>query len=316
MSPARRSIRRRAVRVALLVLAVLVLAVLSMIRTDIPHAELLARYGGGASRFVGVEGVTVHYRDEGSGPPLVLIHGTSSSLHTWDSWVARLSSRHRVVRLDLPGFGLTGAAPDHDYSAVRYARVVAALMSELGIDRADVAGNSLGGRVALTLALEHPERVRSLVLVDAAGLSGQKPPAIFGIARTPVLGRALRWLTPRTLVRRNVEEVYGDRSRVTEALVDRYYELTRHEGNREALLDRLTGPADPPLDDRLAELRVPVLLEWGGRDRWIPPSFAQRFAGAIRGARLVTYLDAGHVPMEELPEATATDAEAFLAALP
>jgi pimeloyl-ACP methyl ester carboxylesterase len=190
------------------------------------------------------------------------------------------------------------------------------LMSKLGIDRADIAGNSLGGRVALTLALEHPERVRSLVLVDAAGLSGQKPPAIFGLARTPVLGRALRWLTPRVLVRRNVEEVYGDPSHVTEALVDRYCELTRHEGNREALLDRLTGPADPPLDDRLGEVRVPVLLEWGGRDRWIPPSFAQRFAGAIRGARLVTYPDAGHVPMEELPEATATDAEAFLAALP
>jgi pimeloyl-ACP methyl ester carboxylesterase len=246
--------------------------VLSLVRTDIPHAELLPRYGGGASRFVGVEGVTVHYRDEGSGPPLVLVHGTSSSLHTWDGWVARLSSRRRIVRLDLPGFGLSGTAPDRDYSAVRYARVVGALMSQLGIDRADVAGNSLGGRVALTLALEHPERVRSLVLVDAAGLSGQKPPAIFGVARTPVLGRALRWLTPRAIVRRNVEEVYGDGSRVTEALVDRYYELTRHEGNREALLDRLTGPADPPLDDRLAEVRVPVLLEWGGHDRWIPPS--------------------------------------------
>jgi pimeloyl-ACP methyl ester carboxylesterase len=103
---------------------------------------------------------------------------------------------------------------------------------------------------------------------------------------------------------------------VTETLVDRYYELTRHEGNRAALLDGLTGPVDPPLDDRLAELRVPVLLEWGGRDLWIPPSFAQRFAAAIRGARLVTYPEAGHVPMEELPEATATDAEAFLATLP
>jgi pimeloyl-ACP methyl ester carboxylesterase len=316
MSTQPRPKRRRALRVALLVLAALVLAVLSLVRTDIPHAELLPRYGDGASRFVVVDGVTVHYRDEGAGAPLVLVHGTSSSLHTWDGWVARLSSHHRVVRLDLPGFGLTGPAPDRDYSALRYARIVAALMSKLGIDRADVAGNSLGGRVALTLALEHPERVRSLVLVDAAGLSGQKPPAIFAIARTPVVGRALRWLTPRVMVRRNVEEVYGDRARVTETLVDRYYELTRHEGNREALLDRLTAPADPPLDDRLAELRVPVLLEWGERDRWIPPSFAQRFEGGIHGARLVTYPDAGHVPMEELPEATARDAEAFLAALP
>jgi pimeloyl-ACP methyl ester carboxylesterase len=307
--------RPRARRVALGVLAAVVLLLLSLVRTDIPAAELVAKYGGGASRFATVDGVSVHYRDEGQGPPLVLVHGTSSSLHTWDGWVARLSAHRRVVRLDLPGFGLTGPALDHVYTASRYARVVAALMTALGIDRADVAGNSLGGRVALMLALERPERVRSLVLVDAAGLSGQKPPAVYDLARTPVVGRLLRWLTPRAVVQRNVEQVYGDPSRVTDALVDRYYELTRREGNREALLDRLNGAADPDLDDRIPSVAVPVLVEWGERDVWIPPSHAQRFVQGLPHARLVTYAGGGHVPMEELPEPTARDAEAFLAAL-
>jgi pimeloyl-ACP methyl ester carboxylesterase len=312
VSPARR-FWRRASRVLLLVVTALALLIVVNVRTDRSLSSLLAKYGGGASRFITLDGVLVHYRDEGAGSPLVLIHGTSSSLHTWDDWVARLREHRRIVRLDLPGFGLTGPAPDRDYSAARYSHLVAALLARLGIDRADIAGNSLGGRVAMTLALEYPERVRRLVLVDAAGLSGQEPPRIFRIARTPVLNALLRWVTPRTLVRKNVAEVYGDPSRLTDALVDRYYDLLRREGNRGALLDRLNGPADPDLDGRVAEIRAPVLVEWGEKDRWIPVAFAHRLSGAIPGARLVTYAAAGHVPMEELPDATAADAEAFLA---
>jgi len=309
-----RSWLRRILRGFGILLALLVVVALSGVRTDIGGDELVKKYGAAASRFVPVEGMSVHVRDEGKGPPLVLIHGTSSSLHTWDGWAGRMSARRRVVRLDLPGFGLTGPAPDHDYTPTRYARLVADTMAALGIDRADVAGNSLGGRVALTLALEHPERVRRLILVDAAGLSGQKPPRIFAIARTPVLGATLRWITPRFMVAKNVEEVYGDPSRIDDTLVDRYYELLRRDGNRGALLDRLNGPPDPSLDDRLPEIAVPVLVEWGEADRWIPLAHAQRFVAGLPHARLVTYPGAGHVPMEELPEETCRDAEAFLAA--
>jgi pimeloyl-ACP methyl ester carboxylesterase len=218
-----------------------------------------------------------------------------------------------VVRLDLPGFGLTGAAPDRDYSAARVVRVVAALMDRLGIPRADLAGNSFGGRIALTFALAHPDRVRKLVLVDPAGLRGQRPPAIFRVARTPVVNQLMTVATPRWLVKKNVTEVYGDPSRIDEALVDRYYDLTCAEGNRTALLDRLNGPSDPELDDRLAEVKTPVLLLWGERDRWIPLPFAERFKAGIPGAKLIVYPGAGHVPMEEIPEPTAADADRFLA---
>jgi pimeloyl-ACP methyl ester carboxylesterase len=217
-----------------------------------------------------------------------------------------------VVRLDLPGFGLTGPAPDRDYRVERHARLLAAFLDDMGIARADLAGNSLGGRIAVTFALAQPERVRKLVLIDAAGLSGVQPPLIFRLAQVPVLNRALLHLTPRFLVRRNLEEVYGDPSRITEAIVDRYHSMALRAGNREALVGRLTGPADPLLDDRLGELRMPVLIQWGALDRWIPVAHAGRFEREIPDADVRIYPGAGHVPMEELPEPTARDADAFL----
>jgi len=254
----------------------------------------------------------VHYRDEGAGPPLVLLHGTSSSLHTWDGWVKALAGTRRLIRLDLPGFGLTGPAPDGDYSAERHARVVAALLDRLEVGRADFAGNSLGGRIALTFALAHPERVRKLILVDAAGFEQVPPPMLFKLAHTPILNRALLHLTPRFFVRRNLEEVYGDPSRLTDAVVERYQAMALRAGNRAAMLARMNGPQDPLLADRLGELKMPVLIEWGEQDRWIPLSSARGFQHAIAGAELRTYPGAGHIPMEELPEATARDADSFL----
>ena len=294
--------------------AAIVLAMASSVRSDLSLADLLPKYGEGASRFTPIEGMWIHYRDEGAGPPLVLIHGTSSSLHTWDGWVARLAGSRRIIRLDLPGFGLTGPAPDGDYRATRYARVVATLLDRLGVDRADIAGSSLGGRVALTFALEHPARVRRLILVDSVGLSGQSPPLVFRLASTPVVNRLLRWMTPRAFVRHTVEEVYADARRVTQPTVDRYYDLTRREGNRRALIARFTGPSDPDLDEHLAKVHAPTLIAWGARDAWLPLSFAHRMHSALRDAKLVIYPDAGHLPMEELPEVTAADVEVFLAA--
>ncbi|MEO7092647.1 MAG: alpha/beta fold hydrolase [Polyangiales bacterium] len=318
MAP-RASRARTILRRTLYVLAALCLLSLTLVRCDLSRAEVVAKYANASSQFVELDWMQVHYRDEGreggeanGAPPLLLIHGTASSLHTWDGWVTRLSGKRRIVRLDLPGFGLTGPASDHDYSAVRLARVVVALLDRLGIPQVDVAGNSLGGRVTLLLALDHPTRVRRLVLVDAAGLSGQKPPGIFRLARIPLLNRYLAVATPRMLIAKNVHEVYGDESRVDDALVDRYYELTRREGNRGAFVDRASGPRDPDLDARLGELKMPVLILWGERDRWIPFAFAARFRDGIPGAKLVSYPTAGHVPMEELPEPTAADVDAFL----
>ncbi len=315
--PRQRSLVRRVLRaVAIAVgslLLVAAIAIAAMVRPDIPLEALLPEYGAAPSQFVEIEGMRIHYRDEGAGPPLVLLHGFGSSLYTWDGWVRQLAGTRRLIRLDLPGFGLTGPAPDGDYRAERYVRVVAALLDRLGVERIDIAGNSLGGRTALMFALAHPERVRKLILVDAGGYAPMPPPTLFELAQTPILGPfLLLHVTPRFAVRRGLDGVYGEPSRLTDAVVDRYQAMTLRTGNRGAMLARITGPPDPNLADRLGELNLPVLIQWGELDRWIPLSDAYGFQRGIAGAELRVYPGAGHVPMEELPEATARDADAFL----
>src|ERR1700676_2520043 len=312
MTHVRRALRAVAIAGGTLLL-VAAIAIAAMVRPDIPLEALLPEYGAAPSQFVEIEGMRVHYRDDGAGPPLVLLHGFGSSLYTWDRWVRRLAGTRRLIRLDLPVFGLTGPAPDGDYRTERYVHVVTALLDRLGVERIDVAGNSMGGRTALMFALAHPERVRKLILVDAGGFAPMPPPPLFRLAQTPILGPwMILHVTPRFVVRRNLEGVYGDPSRLTDAVVDRYWTLARRAGNRGAMLARITGPPDPNLADRLGELKLPVLIQWGELDRWIPLSDARGFQRGITGAELRVYPGAGHVPMDELPEATARDADAFL----
>jgi pimeloyl-ACP methyl ester carboxylesterase len=292
----------------------LMLAALAFAVTKAPDRSLdslVARWALPPSDFVELDGQLVHVRDQGpsSDPlPIVLIHGTSASLHTWEAWASALSSSRRVISFDLPGFGLTGphADPaDHDYSDARYVAFVRALLSRLGVGRAIVGGNSLGGEIAWQLALADPARVAGLVLVDAGGFDfvPESIPLGFRLARIPVLRELLRWVLPRRTIEDSVRDVYGDPAKVTPALVDRYYELTLREGNRVALLRRIDQLAPGPVQ-RLPEIKVPTLILWGGQDHLIPPAWAQAFKKAIPSSRLVVFPGLGHVPQEEDPAAT------------
>lgn len=297
----------------------LMLAALAFAASKAPDRSLeslVPRWAPPPSDFIDVDGLLVHYRDQGptSDPlPLVLIHGTGSSLHTWEGWVAELAKTRRVVSFDLPGFGLTGPNADGDYSDARYVAFVRNLLSRLGIGRAIVGGNSLGGEIAWQLALADPARVAGLVLVDAAGhdFVPESLPLGFRIARIPVLREPMRWLLPRRAIEASVTNVYGDPSRVSAALVDRYYELTLREGNRVALMRRMDQLAPGPVE-RLPEIKVPTLILWGGKDRLIPPRWGQAFHEAIPGSRLVTFSALGHVPQEEDPAATLAALRAWL----
>jgi pimeloyl-ACP methyl ester carboxylesterase len=270
--------------------------------------SLVPRWAPPPSDFLDLDGLLVHYRDQGpsSDPvPLVLIHGTSASLHTWEGWVAELARTRRVISFDLPGFGLTGPNADGDYSDARYIAFVRQFLARLGVGRAILAGNSLGGEIAWQLALADPAHVAGLVLVDAAGYDfvPESVPLGFRIARTPVLREGMRWVLPRRAIEDSVTDVYGDPGRVTTALVDRYYELTLRAGNRIALMQRLAQLAPGPVE-RLPEIKVPTLILWGGRDRLIPPAWGQAFHKAIPDSRLVVFPKLGHVPQEEDPAAT------------
>ena len=305
--------------------AVIALAILGIVvwawAPDRPVTELTARWAPPPSQFVRIGGLDAHVRDEGRRDdplPLVLLHGTSASLHTWDGWVRALEGTHRVIRVDMPGFGLTGPAPDGDYTIDAYVRFVVALLDHYRLERCVLVGNSFGGRVAWETALADPARVRALVLVDSAGyaIESQSVPIGFRLAKVPGLNKLLSRVTPRALVESSVKNVYGDPGLVMPELVDRYYELTLREGNRGALVQRfLQAPAGPD-QHRIREIGVPTLIIWGGRDRLIPAAYALRFEKDVAGSRRVEFPALGHVPHEEDPAATVAAVQAFLASLP
>lgn len=285
---------------------------------DRPVEALKARWAPWPSRFIEVEGMSVHLRDEGprtDGTPLVLLHGTSASLHTWEGWVDALKGERRVIRIDLPGFGLTGPAPDGDYHLARYSRFVGALLDDLGLKQVVLAGNSFGGQVAWKFAADAPDRVARLVLVDAAGYPyrPESVPLAFRMARIPVLEPLMTHTLPRSMVESSVRNVYGDPARVTPELVDRYHELALREGNRGALVQRFRQSPGGEFTEQIPRIKAPTLILWGGLDRLIPLENGQRFAREITGSQLVVFDALGHVPHEEDPITTVAAVKRFLA---
>lgn len=279
---------------------------------DIPKKDLIDKYANEHSAFISVDGMDIHYRVEGSGPVLVLLHGTASSLHTWDVWTEKLRDSMQVVRLDLPAFGLTGPHPTHDYSLDTYADVVLHFLDKIQVDSFSVAGNSLGGGISRKIAEKYPERVEKLILVDPGGYKVNKSlPFAFRLGRTPIVKNLISSVTPLSLFEKSIKEVYHDDSKITEELLMRYYELSLAPGNRDALVARMNQEYKPA-GWKENFLKIPVLIMWGETDEWIPVSLVDSFLADIPDAQVLVYEDAGHVPMEEIPYKTAEDARKFL----
>jgi pimeloyl-ACP methyl ester carboxylesterase len=281
-------------------------------------AELAALWAPPPSVFRPVDGLQVHLRDEGlkaDSVPVLLLHGTSSSLHTWEGWSSTLRGTRRVISVDLPGFGLTGPDPRDDYRMERYTRFVTALLDSLRVTRVDIAGNSLGGEIAWNVAARHPTRVRKLVLVDPSGFAftSTSVPIGFRLARTPSLSWLFTRILPRSVVESSVKNVYGNPALVTDTLVTRYYDLALRAGNRAAVQARFAQSAPGADTALIARITAPTLMLWGGRDKLIPPSEAARFQRVLPMAQLVMYPELGHVPQEEDPRRTVADVLGFLA---
>lgn len=310
------------------VLAIIVLLVAAVFiwgyAPDTDATAMKAKYGGGTSQFVELRpGLNVHYRDEGKreGRVLVLIHGSNASLHTWEPWVKLLRSNYRIISLDLPGHGLTGVNPAGVYDNQSYVGVVDALLSRLGIEKAVIGGNSMGGGVSWMYALAHPEKTEALLLVDAGGQPQAKPdelPIGFRLMRMPVIKEAARVIAPRSIFESSIKNTMSVQSKIDDALIDRYWELNRFPGNREATMQRFSTPGSMKsgTKKRLATIRVPVMIMWGEEDKLIPVSSARWFAEAIPAAKLVIYPKVGHIPMEEVPDQSAADVKEWLDALP
>jgi len=296
-------------------------AVLASWEPDRSVEVLTPRWAQPPSQFIAVDGMQVHYRDEGprdDPAPLVLIHGTAASLHTWDGWASELRGRHRVIRMDLPGFGLTGPSPGDDYRIEAYVSFVLHFLDALKVQRFSVGGNSLGGNIAWEVARAAPQRASKLVLVDAGGyaVTASSTPLGFRLARMPALQWLMTHSMARGIVERSVRNVYGDPARVDDALIDRYFELTLREGNRRALGLRMQQLQPGENAGHIRDLALPTLILWGARDRLVPPESAQRFHGDIAGSELVTFPELGHVPHEEDPSKTVRPVIRFLDGAP
>lgn len=299
-------------KIALVILLAVGVAIGLQVRSDIPAAEVEKLYVLPESKFINLDGQRVHYTDEGKGEIVVLIHGTAASLHTWQGWMPSLKKTFRVLRMDLPAFGLTGPAKDRNYSIDSYVKFLENFLAHFNTRQINLVGNSLGGQIAWHFAAKHPDNVNKLILIDSAGLPRMgKIPLPIRLARMPVLDKIARYVSPRFLVKKSLKEVYFDKTRVTDALVDRYYSMTLREGNRQAFVDRAHQLSEDSGDD-LRKVRMPTLILWGQHDQWIPVAQAEVFRKKLLLPQVKIYDNAGHVPQEEIPEQSVADALKFL----
>ena len=283
---------------------------------DIAVEDLKKTYANEHSQFIDVEGMQVHYRDEGTGFPIVLIHGTAASLHTYDAWTKQLSKDYRVIRLDLPAFGLTGPNKNADYSIESYTKFLFQFLEKIKVDKFYLAGNSLGGNIAWNYAAEYPNKVRKLILIDASGLPTFTPqPTIFKMAKTPILNSLFLYITPKFIIRKNIEQVYADKLKVTDTLVIRYHKMSLRTGNRKAFIER--AKTDFNLAEKvnlvkLKSVKTTTLLIWGAKDTWIPLGNGKRMDSMLPNSKLVILENSGHVPMEENPKESLEFLKSFL----
>lgn len=281
---------------------------------DKPRATLEARHAPAPSQFIEVAGLRVHMRDTGprEAPALLLLHGFGSSLHTWEDWARLLEGRFRIIRIDLPGFGLTGADPSGDYTDARANAVLVALLDRLGLAQVTLIGNSMGGRIAWRFAAAEPARVERLVLIAPDGFASPGVAYDTPVA-LPLVMRVLPYSLPRRLLRGTLASTYANPARLGEAVVELYRDMMLAPGVRPAILARVEQHILPNPVPMLRGLAMPVLVMWGAQDRLIPVANAQDYLAAIPHAALATLPTMGHVPFEEDPALSLPPLLAFLA---
>jgi pimeloyl-ACP methyl ester carboxylesterase len=281
---------------------------------DKSRAELEAKYLAAKSDYIEVAGVFLHLRDTGSkqAPAIILIHGFGASLHTWEPWAQTLAKEYRVIRFDVPGFGLTGPDPTGDYSDQRSITLLISLMDTFGIAHATLIGNSMGGRIAWKFAAAHPERVSKLVLISPDGFAS--PGIEYGMKATvPVIMKLMRYTLPKAILASNLAAAYADPASMTGKLLDRYYDLMLAPGVRDAIIARMEQSILTDPEPELRRIQAETLLLWGEKDALIPATNAADYVRVLQRSTLVTLPALGHLPQEEAPDVSLKPVMDFLA---
>lgn len=268
------------------------------------------------SRFIEWRGAELHYTDEGQGTPIIMVHGYGGSYRNWQKLNDSLKGQYRVIRLDLPGFGLSDlpGAKDEKIDFLKlYSDYFTFMLDTLHVDSVYMIGNSMGGMMSWNATLQHPDKVKKLVLIGSAGYELEKiAQGVSKLMNIPGMGLLYAKGMPLSMSEGGARKVYADTSKINHVEVANNNKLWNREGNLEAAY-RLMQSHQFPDSSRIKEIAVPTLILWGRNDRIVPVGHAYKFQRDIKGAQLVIIDTCGHVPMIERPAETASEIRKFLA---
>ncbi|MEC9375284.1 MAG: alpha/beta hydrolase [Pseudomonadota bacterium] len=281
---------------------------------DIPAEVLEKKYLSKSSRFMNISGVRVHYRDEGpkEAPAILLLHANFASLLGWEPWVKALEDKYRVIRFDFTSHGLTGPDPSGDYTMERTLNITKRFIDATLPEQFSIAGTSMGGTVALLYASQNPERINNLILLSPGALAGQEQK---NRGDVPDEAYILKYIMPRALPEFMLRGGVGDPDNLDQALVDRWYDMWRREGQREAQLDRLKQYKVENLEAIIQAIKTKVLLMWGEENRTANFEQSREFLRLLKNANsvdFISYPGVGHMAVQEAGDRIALDVRAFM----
>ncbi len=285
-------------------------------KADIPVEKLRKEYAFADSKFLHYDSTEVHYRSTGVGSTLLLVHGFGGNLRNWAAWQGLLSDSLNVVTMDLPGYGLTGPISSERYCDSAQVAFLSAFVDSMALDTFYLGGNSMGGSIAWHYALQHPEKVKKLILVNSSGYanttSSKSTPIGFKMLQNKTLSGLMKKITPESVIRKTLLKTYANDSLVTAEEVKTYMDLLLREGNREVLVQRMQQSFAGRDTALIQGLSMPTLILWGDQDNIINVQSAYKFQRDIPTNRLIVYAGIGHLPMHELPLQSSKDLREFL----
>ncbi|MDH3977834.1 MAG: alpha/beta hydrolase, partial [Gammaproteobacteria bacterium] len=302
------------ISLGLLVVLTLSLGVALYAYRDIPAEVLEARYVNEASRFINIDGARIHYRDEGEGPAVLLLHANFGNLIGWDPWVEALKDSYRVVRMDFTSHGLTGPDPTGDYSLERTLALTEKFIDAMGLEHFSIGGTSIGGTVAIRYTSTHPDRIDNLILLSPGSLEAREMKAK-GRDEVPDSAYVLKYILPRALPEFMLRSGFGDDAKLTDELIDRWYDMWMREGQREAQLDRLKQYKSGDIIEVIEGLTPPTLLLWGEANTTANFEQAEEFQhllGNVESLEFISYPGVGHMAVQEAGEETGRDVRLWL----
>ena len=308
------------IKIAIALILGIVLLFYSMIKLDIRYPSdiskesIEAKYLLESSDFIEIDGVNIHFAIDGRGPDLLLLHANYANLIDWNPWVDQLKKHFRVIRIDIPGHGLTEADPSNDYSMQRTVFLLENFLNELKIDTLSIAGASLGGTTSLHYASQNPEKIDNLILVSPGALN----PRVRGRTEPVTLPKPfeiIAYITPKIITETLLKGGFGDPNNVTDQLIKRWHDLLLREGQRDAQIARVNQYVSGDIDRVLSEVRAPALIMWGKKNNVVPVDLAYEMKDMMKNSlriEMIIYESGGHQLVQELGIQTGKDALEYL----